>query len=103
MLGHGTIHVQNDETINQEAGDWEHGDGCDEEEVYGGELIEEDADYGEEKNEKFTLKNGCCRECMKAFSKSGKVSTQASLLIYLELPLLSPKTIEEGLTTCEWL
>lgn len=22
----------------------------------------------------FTMKNGCCRECMKAFSKNGKVS-----------------------------
>ena len=23
---------------------------------------------------KFSVKNGCCRDCMKAFSKSGKVS-----------------------------
>ena len=26
------------------------------------------------KLDKFVMKNGCCRECMKAFSKSGKVS-----------------------------
>jgi len=24
----------------------------------------------------FVMKNGCCRECMKAFSKNGKVSVQ---------------------------
>ena len=28
----------------------------------------------EEEAAKFVMKNGCCRECMRAFSKSGKVS-----------------------------
>ena len=28
----------------------------------------------EEEVGKFIMKNGCCRECMRAFSKSGKVS-----------------------------
>lgn len=31
------------------------------------------------KNVKFIMKNGCCRECMKAFSKTGKVSISISL------------------------
>lgn len=34
---------------------------------------------------KFIMKNGCCRECMKAFSKNGKVSIRdndANSLVY---------------------
>ena len=37
------------------------------EQAYGDEVGEEDG------TEKFIMKNGCCRECMKAFSKTGKV------------------------------
>ena len=78
MLGHGTINVLNDETHNQDVQDWDNAEG-DGEQVYGGELNEEGDEYESEKYEraeKFSLKNGCCRECMKAFSKTGKVSTQ---------------------------
>ena len=44
--------------------------------MYGNEVDEEDGDLAEEMKltEKFIMKNGCCRECMKAFSKTGKVS-----------------------------
>jgi len=34
------------------------------------------------KNVKFIMKNGCCRECMKAFSKTGKVRFTLCLYNY---------------------
>lgn len=34
----------------------------------------DELDSVELKNAKFIMKNGCCKECMKAFSKTGKVS-----------------------------
>lgn len=40
-----------------------------------GEEDEDDVELGNNlKMTKFIMKNGCCRDCMKAFSKSGKVS-----------------------------
>ena len=44
-----------------------------------------DVDYRVEKTEKFNLKNGCCRECMKAFSKNKKVSNGYERIIYLRV------------------
>ena len=37
------------------------------------ENIDEELDHYEINMASFNMKNGCCRECMKAFSKSGKV------------------------------
>lgn len=36
--------------------------------------VDLDSYDGSLKTAKFIMKNGCCRECMKAFSKTGKVS-----------------------------
>ena len=39
--------------------------------------IDDDLSYEKDlRDTKFIMKNGCCRECMKAFSKTGKVSLQ---------------------------
>jgi hypothetical protein len=35
---------------------------------------QDDKDSKSGSNDDFIMKNGCCRECMKAFSKNGKVS-----------------------------
>lgn len=44
----------------------------------GSNLGDEDLSYeGDLNRTKFIMKNGCCRECMKAFSKTGKVSAVA--------------------------
>jgi hypothetical protein len=38
--------------------------------------LDDDLSYEKDlRDTKFIMKNGCCRECMKAFSKTGKVST----------------------------
>ena len=77
--------------------------------MYGPEVDEEDADLAEEMklSEKFIMKNGCCRECMKAFSKTGKVSekyTHISLTnINIELLMLSAQTAKKSNTTCQRL
>ena len=42
--------------------------------IYEGDKEESDMEDFMLKDNKFIMKNGCCRECMKAFSKSGKVS-----------------------------
>lgn len=48
-----------------------------------GEEDEDDVELGSNlKMAKFIMKNGCCRDCMKAFSKSGKVSIFCLRLIY---------------------
>ena len=60
------------------------------------------------------MKNGCCRECMKAFSKTGKVSSallSCKLIqiieficpLILELPLPSAKDAETGHFASKWL
>jgi hypothetical protein len=37
--------------------------------------VDDDLSYEKDlRDTKFIMKNGCCRECMKAFSKNGKVS-----------------------------
>ena len=37
--------------------------------------VDDDLSYEKDlRDTKFIMKNGCCRECMKAFSKTGKVS-----------------------------
>jgi hypothetical protein len=37
--------------------------------------LDDDLSYEKDlRDTKFIMKNGCCRECMKAFSKTGKVS-----------------------------
>lgn len=47
------------------------------------------------KNDDFMMKNGCCRECMKAFSKNGKVSAVRKILLWhLELSLLSAEVVK---------
>lgn len=41
--------------------------------VHEGSVVDDDLSYdGDLKMTKFIMKNGCCRECMKAFSKTGK-------------------------------
>ena len=78
MLGNqGTLQGAVDETHNQVATEW---DNVDVENI-GEPVYDENAvDAGDSslpeelKLDKFVMKNGCCRECMKAFSKSGKVS-----------------------------
>ena len=87
MLGHGTtMALLNDETHNQIAPDWEPVEGLEAEQVDRRELNEQlDFDYRVEKSEKFTMKNGCCRECMKAFSKNGKVSERYSHMMYFRV------------------
>ena len=84
MLGHG-VTLLNDQTYNQEALDYqsEPVEGFNTEQVFSGELNEQlDVDYRVEKTEKFNLKNGCCRECMKAFSMNKKVSNQYKRTIF---------------------
>lgn len=53
------------------------------------------------------MKNGCCRECMKAFSKTGKVILAPLIFIinhlYLVLFMLSAETTEESYTAIEWV
>lgn len=52
--------------------------------------------YGDNSNNNgdgFVMKNGCCRDCMKAFSKNGKVSVSFSNI--LELPVLSSQIREK--------
>jgi hypothetical protein len=43
------------------------------------------------------LKNGCCKPCMKAFSKSGKVRVSS------ELPMPSPTPTKTVHATAEWM
>ncbi|CDW84330.1 UNKNOWN [Stylonychia lemnae] len=52
------------------------------------------------KTAKFIMKNGCCRECMKAFSKTGKVYYQL-FNIYLVMFVLSSKTLKKSNFTCK--
>ena len=37
--------------------------------------------HGKHPFDEFSMKNGCCRECMKAFSKNGKVSLSINFYI----------------------
>ena len=103
MLGQGPIP---DETNNQVTVEWENVDGVDCHTEYGKEVDEEDGDLAEEMKltEKFIMKNGCCRECMKAFSKTGKVS---KILLYkqisIELSLPSAQTPKKSNTSSQWL
>ena len=45
---------------------------------------EHSADIDEADPTKFVMKNGCCRECMRAFSKTGKVSLPISLTVFVQ-------------------
>ena len=55
------------------------------------------------KNVKFIMKNGCCKECMKAFSKTGKVSEDLVNHANIELFMLSTKIVKKSNITSEWV
>eukprot|EP00347_Sterkiella_histriomuscorum_P015871 403355367 len=57
------------------------------------------------KTAKFIMKNGCCRECMKAFSKTGKVCNLNLNYQHFTkvLLMLSSQTPEKSYSSSEWL
>lgn len=67
--------------------------------------LDDDLSYEKDlRDTKFIMKNGCCRECMKAFSKTGKVSTPPihfSRAVYAKCPGCSegPHSLRMGAST----
>ena len=69
--------------------------------------IDDDGDLdsyeGTLKMTKFIMKNGCCRDCMKAFSKTGKVIIFAFFIPILVLSLSSPSPPTSSYPPPSWL